>query len=243
MLDVSSDLPLVWFKDEGGRDRCMDVTVRLLNGAGHLVTDRRVPLRLVLRYRNGNDVLQQDLLKVSPDCRRFIDESGSTTIKFRIEDVSKNHQKQPFGIWIGPDTNAAPQTADVGAVVTKFVDIKSKRNKRKAEDDVPFGNGLLPGGKRPNMFLDVDSVDSQLMGAGGVGAPDTVPLPAGSGSGRIGPRIANVVRWVCDVSSCLEQISWKRVGYEMNPNGSPDHSRPLYAISNPNDLIQQLQMR
>lgn len=235
MLDVSEDLPQVWFKDEGGRDRCMDVTVRLLNGAGHLVTDRRVPLRLVLRYRNGNDVLQQDLLKVSPDCRRFIDETGSTTIKFRIEDVSKNHQKQPFGIWIGPDTVTAPQTADVGAAITNYVDIKSKRNKRKGEDEVSYPSGFQVV-KRPALYMDGGDGGDTVLSAATM-ASGSVPLPGGApGSVKGCHRISNVYRWAAEVQTRLEKMMWKTCRHD------PDTNQPIFEILNPNDSIQQLLM-
>lgn len=108
--------------------------IQLVNAAGHLVTDRRVPLHFVLKYESGQDVSMQELLKISPESRRCIDDSGSATLKFRVDDVSKNHQKQSFAVMISPDVNTAPLNADVGHAISSAVDIKSKRNKRKLDD-------------------------------------------------------------------------------------------------------------
>ena len=76
----------------------------------------------------------QELLKISPESRRCIDDSGSASLKFRIDDVSKNHQKQSFAVMIAPDLSTAPQNADIGYALSSCVDIKSKRNKRKLEE-------------------------------------------------------------------------------------------------------------
>lgn len=140
--------------------------IQLVNSAGHLVTDRRVPLRLVLKYESGLDVSQQELFKISPESRRFIDDSGSATIKFRIDDVSKNHQKQAFAVQAAPDIVAAPLNADIGCAISSAVDIKSKRNKRKLEennDDSSSRNNQPSVRMRTN--VDVDSLDISNQGS------------------------------------------------------------------------------
>lgn len=168
MLKVVSKLNEIWYKDEGGRDKCMDLMVQLVNCSGHLVTDRRVPLRLVLKYGGGAVVAQQELFKISPDSKRVIEESGSATIKFRIDDVSKNHQKQPFAVMIAPDTVAFPQNADIGFAVSSCVDIKSKRNKRKLEES---DDSVGPGSHLPQARFRGDAADGALpIGMGTHGA-------------------------------------------------------------------------
>ena len=162
MLNIVNRLPELWFKDEGGRDKCMELMVQLVNSSGHLVTDRKVPLKLVLKYENNNDVVQQELFKISPECRRYIDDTGSATIKFRVEDVSKNHQKQSFGIMVAPDVITSPQCADIGSANSTFVDIKSKRNKRKAMEEAGELDGL---GSRHVRFSDSESAPAVISGA------------------------------------------------------------------------------
>lgn len=68
--------------------------VHLLGSTGEEVKSRRVPLRLVLMYENMHRVHNQEILKLSPDSKLVIDEHGKATLRVRIEEVSKNHQKQ-----------------------------------------------------------------------------------------------------------------------------------------------------
>ena len=45
----------------------------------------------------------------------------------RINDVSKNHQRQRFRILVTPDTGQDPLLHDVGADATQAIEVKSKR--------------------------------------------------------------------------------------------------------------------
>lgn len=45
-------------------------------------------------YENMHRVHNQEILKLSPDSKLNIDEQGKATLRVRIEEVSKNHQKQ-----------------------------------------------------------------------------------------------------------------------------------------------------
>lgn len=45
-------------------------------------------------YDNMHRVQNQEILKLSPDSKLVIDEHGKATLRVRIEEVSKNHQKQ-----------------------------------------------------------------------------------------------------------------------------------------------------
>lgn len=194
--------------------------IQLVNSAGHLVTDRRVPLRLGLKYESGQDVSQQELFKISPESRRVIDDTGSANIKFRIDDVSKNHQKQSFAVMVSPDLIAVPQNADVGSVMSSAVDIKSKRNKRKLEDADDAAGRPNASCVRLRTNIDVDSLD----------------IP---GHGFSNPA-NNIYGWIQQLLNTLEVMTWKKVGYEKRIDGSEDKSRPLHAMSNPNTLIDQI---
>ena len=53
----------------------------------------------------------------------------------RIDDVSKNHQKQPFVIQIAPDTKTQPLNNDISPDECSAVEVRSKRNKSKRPRD------------------------------------------------------------------------------------------------------------
>lgn len=72
-LKVTSKLPEKWYKDEGGRDKCMDVNVVLVDHLGRPVSTRKVPLAVVLEYEEGLKVTKQSILKVAPDSQLRID--------------------------------------------------------------------------------------------------------------------------------------------------------------------------
>jgi hypothetical protein len=73
-----------WYKDEGGRDKCMSFGVELRDSKGKLV-ERKVPLKITLVYANGNEVERQDILKLM-DCDSMCT-GGRAEIKARIDEV------------------------------------------------------------------------------------------------------------------------------------------------------------
>jgi hypothetical protein len=90
-------------------------------------------------------VLKQDLLVVMPDSSMSVEKSGCALIKLRINDVSKNHQRQQFHVTVSPDTGAAPLLNDVSADESHNIEVKSKRTKRTRDSvpAVPSGSGQL----------------------------------------------------------------------------------------------------
>ena len=70
----------------------MDVNVSLVDANGKAIVDRVVNIAATLAYEDDTDVLKKSLLKVSPDSKLVIDRTGKALVKFRVEDVSKNHQ-------------------------------------------------------------------------------------------------------------------------------------------------------
>ncbi|KAG5192566.1 hypothetical protein JKP88DRAFT_271144 [Tribonema minus] len=126
-------VPKEWFKDEGGRENCVEMQVHLLDKDGHEVTTRRVKLRLVLLYDNLGRVQNQEILKLSPDSKMAIDDEGKAMLRLRIEEVSKNHQKQAFRIKVEPDTDDNPTAVDVSSDVSPPIAVYSKRIKKKGK--------------------------------------------------------------------------------------------------------------
>jgi hypothetical protein len=130
-LQVATQPPDVWFKDEGGREKCMTVALTLVPAPGAYLDDRVVPLDVRLLYESGNAVLNQSILRLFPDMRPNMTH-GRATISFRIDDVSKNHQGQSFMLEIGPEQqDGSSMFQDIAPTRTSVIAIRSKRNKRK----------------------------------------------------------------------------------------------------------------
>ncbi|KAG3086049.1 hypothetical protein PI125_g19051 [Phytophthora idaei] len=130
-LQVVTQPPDVWFKDEGGREKCMTVALTLIPAPGAYLEDRVVPLDVKLLYESGNTVLNQSILRLFPDMRPNMTH-GRATISFRIDDVSKNHQGQSFMLEIGPEQqDGSSMFQDIAPTRTSVIAIRSKRNKRK----------------------------------------------------------------------------------------------------------------
>ncbi|CAN0366714.1 unnamed protein product, partial [Laminaria digitata] len=119
-------VPDQWYKDEGGRENCVELQVHLLGPSGDEVKSRRVPLRLVLMYDNMHRVQNQEILKLSPDSKLVIDEHGKATLRVRIEEA--------FRIKVEPDVQEQPMSMDISSVVSKPITVLSKRiNKPKGK--------------------------------------------------------------------------------------------------------------
>ncbi|KAM3575009.1 hypothetical protein VYU27_003030 [Nannochloropsis oceanica] len=78
--------PTVWYKDEGGRDKCIEVMVDLVDSEGRRVHGQEVPLKVALLYEDLQCVGKQDILKLSSESRQAIDHTGTATLRLRIED-------------------------------------------------------------------------------------------------------------------------------------------------------------
>ena len=130
------DAAAVWYKDEGGREKCILLKISLEDGKGVKIKDRPVRLKCLLRYADSNvPVTNQNVLRVwtdSQDGKATLKlNRGSLAIKARVEDVSKNHQGQSFKIEVGPDIDGSLTDCDVSMAVTRVVNVRSKRNKRR----------------------------------------------------------------------------------------------------------------
>eukprot|EP00613_Pedinella_sp_CCMP2098_P037462 CAMPEP_0171808822 /NCGR_PEP_ID=MMETSP0991-20121206/76605_1 /TAXON_ID=483369 /ORGANISM="non described non described, Strain CCMP2098" /LENGTH=321 /DNA_ID=CAMNT_0012421799 /DNA_START=22 /DNA_END=983 /DNA_ORIENTATION=- len=134
-----------WYKDEGGRDKTIPLTVRLVDGSGRTVTGREVSLALFLLYEDGHKMVpKQSVLRAHESSANKIDKrTGKATLKVRIEEVSRSHQHQDFQIKIGPDVVKSPLDQDVGATFSPAVTVLSKRNAKNRGLD---GVGNLGGG-------------------------------------------------------------------------------------------------
>ena len=136
-LKVVNEAPNLWYKDEGGRDKAIELSIELTNKLG-VHTLRDVPLLVTLHYdtegypqalmhtkAGGDDSVQ--LLQMARDSDPIV-RHGHATIKVRINDVSKNHMTHAFIVKIGPNTMKDPELRDIAAAYSTPIVVKSKRN-------------------------------------------------------------------------------------------------------------------
>jgi hypothetical protein len=93
--------PYVWYKDEGGKDKCIELKISLYDECDQKVLSRIVPLKATLMYECGQEVQQQNILVINlHESKVSIDESGEGVIKLRINEVSNRHRSQRFQIMV-----------------------------------------------------------------------------------------------------------------------------------------------
>jgi len=230
----------IWYKDEGGRDKSMEVVAELYN-KDNVQHRERVPLRLTLYHAPSTDdcdlvkVTNQEILRSLGSAAKLYTEksTGKTTVRFRIEDVSKNHQGQDFVLQIAPDYRKG--FLDIGPGLTPAVSVRSKRNKRQRNASI---------GGRPDRRVsspgEHSSVSSRPFGEqpgrsvwGQEGIATTDPA-------RLREAMQSIVHWTEEVVNGLYPLQWQILGYAQHPDGSPDYSRPHYSMTNPNPCISRV---
>lgn len=265
-----------WYKDEGGREKCIELKVKLVDYESRLVKSRQVPLKVSLLYADSLlPVTDQTILKVFGPAgfanNTFaagqdqsepivVVEQGVATVKVRIDDVSKNHQNQNFRVKIAPDTLRSPTDCDVSHDTSKPVAVKSKRNKKrskKAFNEVGSssnsGNASAAIPPKERNFIDF-ATRQHGVGAGG-GFPSFPPAPppaphrnsAASFLDEVGAvggsrqALQCALGWCAHAVETLQrQVMWKHQGFATNFEGIEDRNQPLYTITNPNSLIEEL---
>ena len=242
-----------WYKDEGGRDKCINLDVHLLDHADNLVKNHevrgrrsplqiarsldcsrifshvdllQVPLKVALYYHKGEAepvyVNEQDILKQSQDGQRKIGRDGKTTLKIRIEDVSKNHRTQPFCVKVEPDTVTDPSSFDISGDYSGPVTVKSKRTKRQRraeEGHVDTGFPSHSGGgmpMQPNMGMPFQGHSNLAEDA----------------------ALGGVIQWAGMVVSTLQALQFQQIGYECaqapeNAGGAAALAKPQLDMNKP----------
>lgn len=121
--------PYTWFKDEGSKDKCIKVIAKLVDNKKNQVTSREVPLTVSLIYSSGQPVPPSVLTVFresdKPVC---IGSNGATLIRFRVNEVSRNHRKQMFHLLVAPDTLLRPDVGDISPATSVAFEVKSKRS-------------------------------------------------------------------------------------------------------------------
>ena len=251
-IAMDSNWSNIWYKDEGGRDKSMEVVAELYSH-DNVQHRERIPLRLTLYYSpqdgTSDSGSHHDLVKVTnqeilrslgSSSKLYTDKStGKATVRFRIEDVSKNHQGQDFVLQIAPDYRKG--FLDVAPGLTPSVSVRSKRNKRQRTSTAGGGRSERRGSS-PVEHSHTSSGDGgrsvyaeqpgrSVWGQEGIATTD----PA-----RLREAIQSIVHWTEEVVNGLYPLQWQILGYAQRPDGSPDYSRPHYSMNNPNACISRV---
>lgn len=242
----------VWYKDEGGREKTIEMYVHLVDAYDNIVTGRKFPLKLGLLYESGQLVPKQDILKINHDSRLMIDETGRTLLRFRIDEVSRSHQKQLFRVQVSPDTINHPLASDVSPDMTVPMEIRSKRNNPKTTTS-RFSTGGRPNDTdgildRPTKYqkaTDLNMADhglptlaatAEVLGSSYQSSSNTTVFSGES----IYHAVSGLVSWSETVNQGIEKVSWRQYGHEVNQEGEIDPNRPLYSIQNPTNVFQEI---
>ena len=229
-ITPDEDFESIWYKDEGGRDKCMTVVASLVDENNMPSIGERIPLQLTLCYASDPPfrVIKQDILRpLGPSTVSIEPANGRATLRFRIEDVSKNHQGQDFKIEV--PAAKIKNFKDIAPGFTPAVSVRSKRNKRPRtassfirQEDGRFHSPTRPGSR--GFIHGEDGVEAAF-------APD---IP------RLKEAITGVMQWADEVVNGLYPLRWQIIGYNQNPDGSPDYNRPYHNMPNPNAQISRI---
>lgn len=239
-IAIDSTWTNIWYKDEGGRDKSMEATAELYNKDNEQHRER-VPLSLTLYYApNADDhdpvkVSNQEILRLLGSSSKLSTDktSGRATIRFRIEDVSKNHQGQDFVLRIAPD--ARKGFFDIAPGFTPSVSVRSKRNKRTRA-------GSVQGRPEKRTSPSEHSESGSARGYGEVSSRNVFGTESVSAADphRLLGAMQGVMHWAEEVVNGLYPLQWQVLGYGQHPDGSPDYGRPHYSMTNPNACISRV---
>ncbi|CCI48321.1 unnamed protein product [Albugo candida] len=244
-LVISHEPPELWFKDEGGREKCMQIKIKLQAAPGRKCENRIIPLDIQLYYESGERVSSQRILRLFPDLQPNM-VSGSTVISFRIDDVSKNHQGQSFMLLIGPDVNDHPNMfRDIAPVKSTPIAIRSKRNKRRL---LTQANGAV---KNLSARFHPRSQKSLIMIQKSMPYNTSFPQNRPESDEHLNhrPKEAQPARLSKNAAfssvdanphqqnSSDSSVEWSIIGYQVYPNGNMNCERPIYRCNHCHRLI------
>jgi hypothetical protein len=218
-LQPSDDWSNVWYKDEGGREKSMECIVSVLDFHDQECPDlTQLDCRLCYEKTFGRPVpvMNQGILRLL-GLDRSLSCQGHTKIRYRVEDVSKNHQGQSFVLEI------LTVAGDVAPCYTPAVVIRSKRNKRQ-RSHVTTGSTYTPVQQHVS-YPEVPLPPHRLEG------PDVM---------RLREAVQAVMQWSDEVANGIYPLQWQVMGYAHNPDGSLDYNRPYHNMINPNAFIARI---
>eukprot|EP00484_Ammonia_sp_Unknown_P005938 CAMPEP_0197073024 /NCGR_PEP_ID=MMETSP1384-20130603/210395_1 /TAXON_ID=29189 /ORGANISM="Ammonia sp." /LENGTH=861 /DNA_ID=CAMNT_0042511849 /DNA_START=108 /DNA_END=2697 /DNA_ORIENTATION=- len=128
-LEIVKEPDPTFFKDEGGRANCLRCKILLKDCNSNIVKNRDIPLTAKLVYED------MSLAQSSRDILEIITQNvelkkGQCGVDFRINEVSKNHNKRQFRVLYECKSQDALYH-DISSCVTNRIMVKSKRTKKK----------------------------------------------------------------------------------------------------------------
>ena len=138
VLSEAYNSPYIWYKDEGAKDKCIRILVKLMDANKNLVKDRSVVLVPTLIYSSGLPVQPVNVLNLFHDREKpfMVNHNGTEVIRFRVNEVSRNHRKQLFHLLIAPDLTANPSAADISPAISLAFEVKSKRTSESKKEQM-----------------------------------------------------------------------------------------------------------
>jgi len=236
----------------GGRDKAILAVATLLDSEGNKVKNRKIPLQLTLLYDNENRtrVAKQDIFRIIGASSYHIDpETGEAPLQFRIEDVSKNHQKQNFIIEVSADKEKCP---DIAPAYSRAVCVRSKKKKDQGSRKRPISNDSPSSQKKhaPAVHYQANPPQAQPQPQPlpqpqpepQFTAPSSEPYMLGStqNAQQIREAMRGIIKWTEEVVNGLGPLKWNVIGYAQNPDSVIDYKRPYHSMPNPNDKVNQI---
>lgn len=149
-----------------------------------------------------------------------VDDKGQASLRLRIDDVSKNHQKQSFVIQIAPDTNSHPLNNDISPDECSALEVRSKRNKTKRprEDDAPVSHssGNLAAQKIAIVNNNSNRVSAITLAANALAAPSASSAKPSAAAASITSSATPTATAATAAANVLASISLPM------PQASPD---------------------
>lgn len=179
---VTQTPKLLYYKDSGGKDSSILIEGRLVDVHGVIVGNQHIPLEFKLFYyteqQTESQELQNVLIKNKP-LLNIIPESSSSTrsaqppminadghfkLRFRIEDVSKNHKSQRFVLQI------IPTASNIAPIRSYPIEVRSKPKRAKPEETHrTYGGQAAPvvavAHEHPDLLVPVMAVSSHTTNA------------------------------------------------------------------------------
>ena len=244
-IKIIEQPPSYWYKDEGGRDKSIQLSCLLCDHNDELVKIRDIPLNIVLMYHNDNIekqvvVKKQDILKLQNDDKpRISSDTGKCIIKFRIEEVSKNHQKQLFCIRMEPNIIYDPSNADIAADTSKPITILSKRNKRRKKDgtySAHYTDDIDDNVSSNNMSNQntMKLEHNQLNSSSDINLPSVNELirtdheQSNKHAEQLMNSMNGIIQYTQYTCKTLLTLEWQHIGFEVTENGALNLHRPIY---------------
>jgi len=128
-LEIVTEPDDTFFKDEGGRANCLHCKILLKDCKKSVVKNRDIPLTAKLVYEDMSLAQSsRDILEVLTQNLQL--KKGQSAVDFRINEVSKNHNKRAFRVLFECKSSDALYH-DISSCVTTKIMVKSKRTKKK----------------------------------------------------------------------------------------------------------------